>query len=186
MADWTPGTIVRFGPNRLSVNSTSGLRAIYGTKCNTRKSSYYKVFAHVFKGESTNTIADPVKHGRKKRVLTQALSDSSIRAMEPQILKNVRIFCDCLGQGYDSGDDKEQSSGKEISEGWSSPKNVTRWAGCLTFDIMGDICFSQSFDMLTREDNRYVLDTLPPGVQALNLVCANGQKQLESLDKLIQ
>ena len=153
---------MRFGPNRISVNTNEGLKAIYGMKCNTRKASYYNTFAHVFAGDSSNTIVDPIKHGRKKRVLTQALSESSIRAMEEHILINVRNFCQIMGDCFEVPS-KER-------DGWSTAKNITRWAGCLTFDIMGDICFSHSFDMLNQEDNRYILDMLPKGVQGLNIV----------------
>ena len=157
------GPIVRFGPNRLSVNTAEGLKQVYGHKCNTRKASYYNTFSHVFKGDSSNTIIDPVKHGRKKRVLTQALSESSIRAMEEHVLNNVRKFYKLMGE----------DGGKEVGKGWSSPRDMTRWAGCLTFDIMGDICFSHSFQMLEKEENRYILDVLPRGVQGLNIVCSS-------------
>lgn len=142
-------------------------------KCNTRKASYYNTFAHVFKGDSSNTIVDPVKHGRKKRVLTQALSENSVRAMEEHILINVRRFCDLMGDKLSVGDESKVGFQVEGSKGngWSSPKNMTRWAGCLTFDIMGDICFSHSFEMLRKEDNRFILDLLPKGVQGMNIVC---------------
>lgn len=72
----------------------------------------------------------------------------------------------CDGNDVSNDDDTDKApSGK-----WSAPKDMTRWAGCLTFDIMGDICFSQSFGMLEKEDNRYILDMLPKGVQGLNIV----------------
>ena len=142
-------------------------------KCNTRKASYYNTFAHVFKGDSSNIIVDTVKHGRKKRVLTQALSENSIRAMEEHVLNNFRTFCRLVGDLSIAGSDDAE---KAISREWSTPKDMTRWAGCLTFDIMGDICFSHTFGMLEREDNRYILDMLPKGVQGLNIV-----GQLDSL-----
>ena len=156
------------------MNSNEGLKQIYGMKCNTLKASYYNTFAHVFKGDSSNTIVNPVKHGRKKRVLTQALSESSVRAMEEHILINVRRFCDLMGDKLSVGSDPRSGpqDGGSPGSGWSSPKNMTRWAGCLTFDIMGDICFSHSFEMLQREDNRFILDLLPKGVQGMNIVCS--------------
>ena len=58
----------------------------------------------------------------------------------------------------------------ENQEGWSSPKDMTRWAGYLAFDIMGDVCFSHSFEMLEKDENRYISDVLPRGVQGLNIV----------------
>jgi len=80
--------------------------------------------------------------------------------MEEHVLNNVRRFWGLMGSGV----------GEEKRGGWSSPKDMTRWAGCLTFDIMGDVCFSHSFEMLEKEENRYILDLLPRGVQGLNIV----------------
>ena len=88
--------------------------------------------------------------------------------MEDHILNNVRLFCDIMGGLGGTGQPKEASNNER--NGWSVPKNMTRWAGCLTFDIMGDICFSHSFEMLKKEDNRYILDVLPKGVQGFNIV----------------
>ncbi|CAF9939407.1 hypothetical protein IMSHALPRED_001332 [Imshaugia aleurites] len=176
------GPFVRFGPNRISVNTNEGLKEIYGMKCNTRKASYYKTFAHVFKGDSSNTIIDPEKHGRKKRVVTQALSENSIRAMEEHILNNVRTFCRLMCDGNHAGSDGTK---KAVHEEWSTPKDMTRWAGCLTFDIMGDICFSHSFEMLEKEENRYILDMLPRGVQGLNIVAHMQGLLALHLDKVL-
>lgn len=40
----------------------------------------------------------------------------------------------------------------------------------MTFDIMGDFCFGQSFNMMEVADNRYLLDVIPDGAQGLNIV----------------
>ena len=71
----------------------------------------------------------------------------------------------CDGNQVGNSDTEKTAPGD-----WSTAKDMTRWAGCLTFDIMGDICFSQSFEMLEKERNRYILDMLPKGVQGLNIV----------------
>ena len=88
--------------------------------------------------------------------------------MEEHVLNNVRRFYKLMGEG----------DGKEAGTEWSSPRDMTRWAGCLTFDIMGDICFSHSFQMLEKEENRYILDVLPRGVQGLNIVCNSSSHRL--------
>ncbi|KAI4246468.1 MAG: hypothetical protein L6R42_009883, partial [Xanthoria sp. 1 TBL-2021] len=127
--------------------------------CNMRKMTNYNTFSHVFKGDSSDTIIGPVKHGRKKRVVTQALSERSIAAMEEHVLNKCAAIWRLMGSGNDG----------ENQEGWSHTKEMTRWAGYLTFDIMGDLCFSHSFEMLEKDDNRYILDVLPRGVQGLNI-----------------
>ncbi|KAM0809260.1 putative Cytochrome P450-like protein [Seiridium cardinale] len=155
------GPFVRFGPNRISVNTAEGLSKIYGIKANTKKASYYHVFNDVFKGDSSLTTISEDLHTRKKRVVSSALSESSVRAMEDIVLRNIRKFVQHLG-------DSSHDQTAEV-KGWSSPKNMTDWADYLSFDIMGDICFSGSFHMLDKPDNRYVLDVLPKGVNGLNM-----------------
>lgn len=72
--DRTSGDVVRYGPNRISINTAAGLKKVYGSKANTQKSrSFYNVFAHFFHSDSTLTIVDRAVHGRKRRVMAQAL-----------------------------------------------------------------------------------------------------------------
>ncbi|KAI1394478.1 cytochrome P450-like protein [Hypoxylon trugodes] len=157
------GPFVRFGPNRISVNTAEGLQKIYGTRAPTQKSRYYDVFSGVFKGDSSLTTIDHGLHMKKKRVVSTALSESSVKAMEEIILRNIRKFTVQLGKSTPS-----QTTDLH-SESWSSPKNMTDWADYLSFDIMGDICFSSSFGMLDGPDNRYILNVLPLGVNGLNI-----------------
>ncbi len=91
------GDVVRYGPNRISSNTAVGLREIYGSKANTQKSSgFYNAFAHFFHSDSTLTIVDRAVHGRKRRVMSQALSGNMVKAMEDHILKHVNVFCNCM------------------------------------------------------------------------------------------
>jgi len=85
--------------------------------------------------------------------------------MEDVVLRNIRKFTKHLGDlPSNAGSDSNNNSG------WGSPKNMTDWADYLAFDIMGDICFSGTFEMLDKPDNRYLLDVLPKGVNGLNMV----------------
>ncbi|MCJ1385613.1 hypothetical protein MMC17_008736 [Xylographa soralifera] len=161
------GSIVRFGPNRLAVNSITGLQAIYGTKANVQKSYWYHAFTHVFGSESTQTTIDPKLHGIKRRIISQALSEHAIRAMEPHILKNVRLFCEKLKEGESSAMDAPDMA---FLSSWSSSKNVARWAGYFAFDTMSDMCFSRSSEMLLKPDNRFILNMLSEGVNGLYTV----------------
>lgn len=163
---------MRYGPSRVSINTNTALRDIYNHKANVQKSSYYSIFSHYFKAPSVLTAISAKDHGRKRRIVAQGLSDSAIQAMEDHVLENVRNFCsklisnDCQGFRQPSGMDKK-------SNGWSSGKDISQWTAYLTFDIMGDLCFSQSFNMLDSPGNHYMLKVLPAGVQGLNIVRQN-------------
>ena len=91
--------------------------------------------------------------------------------MEDHVLKHVRKFCDKLlrSEMFENGISVAYDS--EISKrAWSPAKDMSRWASYLTFDIMGDLCFSNTFNMLDSSKNHYMLDVLPAGVQGLNIV----------------
>lgn len=159
------GSVVRYGPNRISVNTIAGLKAVHGFKANTQKSKhFYNVFAHFFHSDSIQTTIDPIVHGKKRRVLSQALSGSMIKKMEERILKHVRVFCDCMK------DQHAQTISKSVDQKWSPFRNLSSWASRLTFDIMGDLAFGRHFDMLKSSANRWILDVLPNGVHGLILV----------------
>ena len=95
--------------------------------------------------------------------MSQALSGNMVKAMEDHVLKHVDIFCNCM---------INQTDGAETMAvmNWSSARNMTAWSSRLTFDVMGDVAFGRTFEMLTSEANRYILDILPNGVHGLNLV----------------
>lgn len=105
------GNIVRYGPNAVSFNTATALKDIYGHGKNFRKSDFYLAFpavkgvhnTHNSKNENTEMV-DKVtltisgirkeEHGRKRRVLSQAFSESALKNMEYLVLDNIRLFCD--------------------------------------------------------------------------------------------
>lgn len=139
------GKIVRFGPNSVSFNSNSALKDIYGFKSNVRKAEFYDAFVHP--APNTHNTRDKALHARKRRVLSQAFSDSAIKEMEKYILSNVRSFCEQVGIGA-----------SEERKGWTAAKNMADWCNYLAMDILGDLCFGKAFHMLERPDNRYALE----------------------------
>ncbi|KAB5542502.1 cytochrome P450-like protein [Coniochaeta sp. 2T2.1] len=153
------GRAVRFGPNALSVNSATALKDIYGFKANVRKSEFYDAFVHP--APNTHNVRDKEAHARKRRVLSQAFSDSAIKGVERYILSNVRTFCDAIG---DMG---RVTTGEK---GWTRPKNMADWCNWLAMDILGDLCFGKAFHMLERPDNRYAID-LVGAAAARHMIC---------------
>ncbi|OAA65353.1 cytochrome P450-like protein [Niveomyces insectorum RCEF 264] len=153
------GPVVRFGPNSLSFNSNKALKDIYGFRANVAKSEFYDAFVHPT--PNTHNSRDKDVHARKRRVLSQAFSDSAIKEVERYILENVRTFCKEIGPG---------SGGSPENKGWSSPKNMANWCNYLAMDILGDLCFGKAFHMLEKPDNRYAIDLVGVAAQR-HLLC---------------
>ncbi len=163
--------MVRFGPNRISVNTNTALPAVYGITANTQKSQVYSAFRHFFKVPASMTTIDKTHHAFKRRVTAQALSQKSINGLEGLILKNTRDFCNLLLDCHTSG------------KVWSSAKDMTLMVSYAVSDIMGDVTFSRSWDTQTSADNRHILELLPQGTCGINLVSRETTKPWASLSK---
>ena len=157
------GEYVRYGPNRISVNNTVALHAIYGTKANTQKSSYYSVFSHFFPHPSTETTIDKEHHAAKRRILSKALSERGLKDLEASFLANVEQLCSRL---IDSKSDNETG----LLSMWSHPRDLAKSMGYLAFDSVAEICFGQTFNTLENQENRFLIDVISDGAQALNIV----------------
>ena len=150
------GPVFRFGPNSLSINSNTALKAIYGHRANVKKSQFYSVFPPTKDTFNTHSSIDKAPHARKRRVLSHAFSDNAIKNMEKYILGNVRSFCSALGSkpAFTTAE-KTGEKGK-----WGVAQNMADWSNYLTFDVMGDLCFGKAFEMLENHTNRHVIDLI--------------------------
>ncbi|KAI6780213.1 Isotrichodermin C-15 hydroxylase-like protein [Emericellopsis cladophorae] len=151
------GPVVRFGPNHISFNSRAALKDIYGFKSNVRKSEFYNAFAHPV--ANTHNTRDKQVHARKRRVLSQAFSDSAMRGIERYILQNVRAFTEQIGVGA-----------SEERKGWTTPKLMSDWCNYLAMDILGDLSYGKAFHMLEKPDNRFALG-LVEAATTRHLIC---------------
>ena len=149
---------MRYGPNSISINSSTALKTIYHPRANVQKSGWYKIFRHAFDIPNSLTMIDKERHGFKRRILSQGLTTSAIKLMEDHIFKNTDIF-------YENLTDKERKAD------WSSARNMSDWTGYLTFDIMGDLCFGRNWNIMKNETNRDLTKAFSGGVWILSLVC---------------
>ncbi|KJZ71658.1 hypothetical protein HIM_08970 [Hirsutella minnesotensis 3608] len=154
------GSFVRFGPNHVSILSASALEQIYGHQANVQKGSWYSVYY----GISIFNAIDKNVHARKKRVMAQAFSDRAVRGMEPHILSAIRDWCAALG-------DNIGNARSEVHDAvWSTPKDLAHWAAYMIFDVLGEICYGETFRTSLGSDNRYFLDLMVSHVRFLNII----------------
>jgi cytochrome P450 len=144
------GDIVRYGPNALSFNRADALQGIYGFKANVQKAHFYSAFPAAKGAWSTHSAIDRALHARKRRVLSQAFSDNAVRGLTPHILGVIRTFTDAIG------DFGRPAAGDE-KKGWSTPKDMAEYTNYMSYDVLGDICYGQSFETLEREENRFAM-----------------------------
>ncbi|KAF2430043.1 benzoate 4-monooxygenase cytochrome-like protein P450 [Tothia fuscella] len=151
------GSFVRLGPNLLSVNTNTALKTIYGFKANVRKSDFYTAFPANKNTFNVHSSIDKAAHARKRRVLSHAFSDAAMKSMEKFVVDKIRIFCGVLGKESKDHVIKFAGQGQEKGEGkgWSEPKNMALLSDYLAFDVMGELAFGKSFDMIESSRNRF-------------------------------
>ena len=55
----------------------------------------------VHRAPNTLTVIDKKKHGKKRRVISQAFSDNTLKSYESVILEQVQHLCNALRKGSD-------------------------------------------------------------------------------------
>lgn len=161
------GAYVRYGPDHVSINSVSALEQIYGHRANVQKSSWYDVYYSI----SIFNAIDKSVHARKKRVMSQAFSDKAVRGMEPHVVSAIDTWCSGLVDGDEKSEKQpvQQTGGGSSAAGkWSSPRNMVDWAGYMIFDVLGEICFGDTFGTSVKSDNRFFLNLMENQIRLLN------------------
>ncbi|KAJ5870148.1 benzoate 4-monooxygenase cytochrome P450 [Penicillium solitum] len=126
------GSVVRVSPTELSFSTAQSWRDIYGTqrgRAGFIKSSFYDGGNFADKAHSIVSERDPEKHSMMRRFLSTAFSDRSLREQEGLITSTIDKFV------------------QKVGEVGSHPQGVdlTNWFNLLTFDIIGDLAFGESF-----------------------------------------
>ena len=155
--DWLVGDIVRYGPNKISVCSVSGIRSIYSSNANVRKSAWHLIFSFVFDVENVFSMLHRAPHAARKRIISQAFNDASITRISEHVVKNAEKLCQKF---VEAG-----SVGK-----WSRAMDMSQWMGFATLDIICDACFSRSWDLIGHSENRDMLKSFEDGSGLMSVV----------------
>ncbi|KAL2217259.1 cytochrome protein [Thermoascus aurantiacus ATCC 26904] len=147
------GSHVRVAPNFVSVNSVEGLHDIYGHGKRLKKADFYNAFPAIKGVYNTHNVIDKTVHGRKRRVLSQAFSDQALKGMEDLMLLHIRQFCAIMA-GEQHDDSEVAPDGRKKGP---VVRNLSDWFGYLTYDVMGELCFGKSFDMLIKSGKRKMI-----------------------------
>lgn len=108
-------------------------------------------------------------HGRFRRAFAPAFTEKEVREQEPLIMRHLDILISQLS--------KETTKGASI--------NLLEWLEYVTFDIAGDLCFSESFRCLESDENRIQIDVLQSAMRAFTQAVIPRVLGLEKAWKLI-
>ncbi|KAM3065601.1 Cytochrome P450 monooxygenase boa3 [Clarireedia jacksonii] len=124
------GHVVRIAPDELAFSSAQSWRDIYGHSVKGKK-YFRKTDWYAGVGDLPNSIStepDPRIHGAMRRVLANAFSNSVLKTQADVITRFLDMFVAQI---------KVHDQGEGI--------RVDEWFNWLTFDIIGDLTFHESF-----------------------------------------
>ena len=129
-------------PNEVSFIEASAWEDIYGQSLG--KPAFQKDplwHAPAPNGVRSILSANDADHARFRRLLNPGFSDKALREQEPLVQSYVELFITRLLQKTSAADNGTASV------------NMTQWFNFITFDIIGDLSFGESFHCL--ETSRY-------------------------------
>lgn len=93
------GPVVRVGPNEVTFNSTSALRAIYGAGSGFERTGFYQMF-EAYGRKNMFSFHTVKEHGERKKLFAHAYAKSAIlKADTASMIENkVRLYLELLGR----------------------------------------------------------------------------------------
>ncbi|TQS34141.1 hypothetical protein Golomagni_05488 [Golovinomyces magnicellulatus] len=128
------GKLVRIQPNHISIADEAAISQVYGHGNGFLKSEFYEAFKTL--EDSIFTTRDRAIHSRKRKVISHTYSIASVSKFEKYIHDDIQIFVRQL--------DKLSS---EVNGDYAKI-NCMHWFNLLAFDIIGNLAFGKSFNML--------------------------------------
>ncbi len=148
---------IRTGPNDLSVSDAAVVRVALSGNSKFIKAPWYST-THPFYSLFTARVR--ASHDPRRRVWSPAFSERALRGYELRLKQYndalVKVF-----EGF-ATDGDGQSKSKSV--------NVTDWFNYWSFDVMGDLAFGRSFQMLQSASGHWVIDLLTSAQVVLGMV----------------
>lgn len=110
----------------------------------------------VHQAANSLTVLDRKDHGRRRRVIQVGLADSTVRAFYPDMFAIINRFCDRLLQTTEEQASNNGTYGNPGKSDWTNPRNMADWCNWLTFDFMFSFIFTDKYNMLERQQYRYI------------------------------
>lgn len=151
------GTVVRVSPNELSFASVGSYKTIYNHHVGRPdfiKSEFYEVFGAGFKSLCIGSERNVKRHAQMKRNLAGAFSTKALHEQEYIVDGAINGFIEKLAL-----------EGK----GGRKPVNATQWFEMITFDILGEMAFGQSFGSIESGERHFWPSLILDHMSAINV-----------------
>lgn len=131
-ADTTTGPIVRISPYEVDISDLPTVKRIHSVKDGLLKSPFYEQL--ITDSSSVFNTIYPDVHRKYKRLLSNPMSETGLKAFLPRIDAKMRLAIQRIA-------DENRETGRA---------DVAKWFMFLSFDVIGDLAFGESFGNLER------------------------------------
>ncbi|POR35382.1 Tryprostatin B 6-hydroxylase [Tolypocladium paradoxum] len=133
------GDIVRVGPSELSIADPKVLDLIHSNQSPCYKGPWYNILHPI---RNLYTTRDQKDHARRRKTWDKGLGPKALRDYEPRVAEYTAQLLQKL----------DESQGK--------PLNMSTWFNFYSFDVMGDLAFGKSFNMLKDGVVHYYMESV--------------------------
>ncbi|KAF2709862.1 cytochrome P450 [Pleomassaria siparia CBS 279.74] len=119
---------------------------VHGIRANITRSGFYKAWQRNERDIHTINSTNLKLHAKKRKLLNLVFTEQSLKAASPLLVSHIDRWIQLLSSGTQE-------------DGWSPPRNMSTCVDQLVFDILGDLCFGQSFG--TKEPGENKLKKMP-------------------------
>ncbi|KAL4933800.1 cytochrome P450 [Aspergillus undulatus] len=130
------GDIVRLGPSELSLADPAAIRKVHWPQATPRKGPQYDVQLPRVSLESTRDLGE---HARLRKIWDRAFNNKALKDYSPRVQKHATRLAEVF----------DRNIGKAI--------DVAKLFNYYSFDVMGDLAFGKSFNMLVDGRDHYCL-----------------------------
>jgi cytochrome P450 len=142
--------VIRTGPREVAVYCADAVPLIHGPTSRCRKPTIYTSIHGG--GVSVHSERSKQAHGRRRRVWDQAFSAKALRDYEPRLNRHALALMSQL---------KEQVDQPSV--------RISDWMNFYSFDVMGDVGFNRSFDMVENGEEADVIKLLHESTGVLSI-----------------
>lgn len=147
------GSVLRLSPNELSFNTLGAWQDIYGHRNGRKDLSKHPVHVGAvdpLPGVQTISMADHDNHARQRKALSHGFSKKALWDQEEIVQEFVTKLM---------GNIRRFAKGREVFD-------IVKWFNFITFDVIGDLSFGESFGCLDRGDFHFWITLIFDAVKA--------------------
>ncbi|KAH0847540.1 Tryprostatin B 6-hydroxylase [Fonsecaea pedrosoi] len=133
------GDFVRLGPMELSIADPRAIQAVNSAQTPCTKGPWYNGMRPRVALQNSR---DKQEHSHRRKVWDRGFGAKSLRDYEPRVVSYTTGLMNAI----------------ESQKG--TPLNVTDWFNFYSFDVMGDLAFGKSFDMVKNGVKHYFMNSL--------------------------